>query len=287
MVNNFSVNGVPGSNYGVFLTQNGYKDIFAYPSVKNIEIVEWEDEDCEEADLSDVKIDSRRISLTFGYTSRDGLKRFLQSIQTEAPQSFTFSEVGINVNLRLTSAGSLDRLNNVGTITLHFTEDSPVIPSDIELEDFTFAGSNVTQRGYYINDIDLARLGCWVLDGTDQSLEEADTIKPNLVIESESISGQTYLKRTSESNQPIASRDFQVRILINDTIDNAVSFWKALYSAISSPGGQIIKADNINYPCYYKSASVSRFDVVNKRGWLEMTLNFRLTARPYKDNSNN
>ena len=91
MVNNFSINGVPGSNYGVFLTQNGYKDIFAYPSVKNIEIVEWEDEDCEEADLSDVKIDSRRISLTFGYTSRDGLKRFLQSIQTEEPQSFTFS----------------------------------------------------------------------------------------------------------------------------------------------------------------------------------------------------
>lgn len=285
MVNNFSVNGIAGSSYGVFLAQKGYADVFAFPGVKNIEVVEWEDEDCEEADLSDVKIDSRRISLIFGYTSQEGLKRFLKSIQTEEPQAFTFSEVGISINLRLTSTGSFDRLNNIGTITLNFTEDKPSIPSDIEYEDFTFAGSRVTQRGYYINNIDFARLGCWVLDGTDQSLEEADTIKPNLVIESESVAGQKYLKRTSEGIQPIASRDFQVYLLINDTIDKAVSFWKALYSTISAAGGHIIKAGDTNYPCYYKSASVSRFDILNKRVWLEMTLTFGLTARPYNDNS--
>ena len=275
-------------NYRLLVEQYGYRSMVAVPGLKNIEVTEWPDEDGIEADLSAPVLAPRTVSMPFVFTDINMMSLFYNVISDGAYHTFGFTEIGLTVSLRLLHSPSLSSFIRLGRVSMTFIEDAPSVPSDTPYEEGV---TRVTQRGYLLDGVDLSRFGCWVLDGSIQSVMKAPSVKENIVIGNSSVAGQTYLPHTHKEGEKVISdvffkaKDATLKLLINAR--GLTEFWKcwnALFHYLTLPGEKELAISDMAeyYSCYYKSCNVVRFDV-RRSGtvWCEfdLTLTF-LSFRP-------
>lgn len=293
MNGDFKIDGINAlSTYGVFILKGGYAQLLNLPKFKNIEITDWLDSDGGEADLSSPVIDAKTFSIQFGFKELSMLDSFYDKLSDNAVHSFNFTELGKTYQLRMTTTSSFSSLINSGTLTLSFVIDNPAITTETP---YGIGYTRVTQRGNYLDDIDLSRFGCWILDGTLQSFKKAPQTKENIVINSKYSAGQTYVgfSHTNNDGQTVNTvndvyykcKDVTLRMLINAR--NLTEFWRcynALFYRLSRSGVREIKLSDMNtsYDCFYGGSQVSKFEIC-KSGtiWCEFDVVLKmLNMRP-------
>lgn len=271
-------------SYRVLVEQYGYRGVVAVPAFKGIELTEWRDEDGVEADLSAPVLGPRIMTLQFVFTDINMMTLFYNVISDGAYHTFNFTEISKSVSLRLQSSPALSSFVRVGRVSMTFVEDVPTIPS---ASPYDTGATRVTQRGFELDDIDLSRYGCWVLEGSIQNIMKAPAVKENITVNKSNTAGQTYLPQFHVEGQNEVSdvffkaKDTTLNLLINAR--NITEFWRcwnALFSALTAAGLRELAITDIGefYDCFYKSSNITRFDIRQSGTvWCEFTVTLTFT----------
>lgn len=283
MTGDFLIDGTSAfSSYGVFISQGGYAGIASVPSFKPIESTSWPEEDGIEADLSSPVLDKRTASLSFGFTDIDQLPNFYAKLGDSHVHSFLFSDIGKSMNLRMTSSGSISAFIKAGKLQLSFVEDAISVP---QASPYADGYTRVTQRGFLLDNVDLSRYGCWLLDGTIQSWRRGIPVKENLTVSSRTQAGQTYYGQSDAVKHK--AKDLTLNMLINARSAEEFSrCHNALFYALTQPEARTLKLGiySKDNSCYYKSSSCKRLEVcASGTIWCEFSLTLTMLSLGISD----
>lgn len=264
--------------YGVFVEQYGYKELIQMPSFKKLDSTEWQEYDGEETDLTAPVLDTKTFSIPFCITDITGANDLFELLSDKAYHTFNFMEILRSYKLRLVSNTSLSSLIRLGKLSLNFADDFPFVNS---LPPYSTPTSDIRQSGYKIDEIDFSRFGIYVLDGTDNNIQKAPNVRPNLTVDSKSVAGVLY----DDKKVMYKTKDVAIKLLIR--ADNIAIFWKRWYSffhVLIQPEERKLYVDATveEFDCYYKKNSVSKFEILrNGHVWCEFSVILTFTnSRP-------
>lgn len=257
------------TEFGIFVEQGGYKQIIQFPAFKTPTSTEWLDEDGIEIDLESPELDTRTLQIQFCIVNIRYAEDLFDELSIGAYHTFEFPELKRTYKLRMTQNGSFKSKIKLGKLTLTFADDFPVVPSG---NYYPLGKSDIRQIGYEVDGIDMSQFGAYVLDGTDDSIRQAATVKSNLTISTRDIAGVIY----DSSDVYFKSKDVTLKCLINCTgIDEFWRRYNALFAVLLDADERrfYYAALGNEYQCYYKSMSVSKFDILrNNRVWCEFSV---------------
>lgn len=260
--------------YGIFVAQYGFQQLIQFPAFKKVDTFEWADDDGIEVDLSDPKLDTRTLQITFGITNVRYAEDLFDELSIGAYHTFEFRELNRTYRLRMTSCGTFKSKYRLGTLTLTFADDFPVVPTDTS---YPLGITDIRQIGYEIDGIDMSQFGAYILDGTDETIRKSANVRDNMRISTRDMNGAIY----DNSHVTFKAKDITLKCLINCTgIDE---FWKRYNSLFAV----LLDADERRfyyaalgneYTCYYKSMSVQKFDIRRgNRVWCEFSVVLTIT----------
>lgn len=258
--------------WGVFVTQGAYKELACFPPAKAVESADWSDQDGVEVDLSDPKLNSKEVSITFAVHGKMLVGAFFDLISDGAYHTFDFREIGRTYKLRLVSEASLDVRQGLRTFSLSFADDFP-------LQGYTYLAPRselVPVQGFEIDGVDLAQYGVWVLKGSEQEILKAPAVKENLLQNIGSMDGAIY------DGGVVYFKSKQVKLSCLMRASSIEEFWRnydALLFDLVRPEERSLYVDwtGYEYPCYYKSCSVQEF-LPTGRVWFRFDLELVFTS---------
>lgn len=264
--------------YGVFVEQYGYKALIQMPSFKKLDITEWQEYDGEETDLTSPVLDTKTFSIPFCITDITGANDLFELLSDKAYHEFNFIEISRSYKLRLVSNTSLSSRIRLGKLSLNFADDFPKIDAAAP---YASPASDVRQRGYMIDEIDFSRFGIYVLDGTDDNIQKAPNVRPNLTVDSKGVSGVLY----DDEKVMYKTKDVTMKLLIRaDSISTFWRRWFSFFQSLIQPEERKLYVDATveEFDCYYKKNSVSKFEILrNGRVWCEFSVVLTFTnSRP-------
>lgn len=260
-------------NYGIFITSGGYKDLACFPPMKSVSTIDWAEEDGIDADLSDPKLDTREVAITFAAHRPMSVGAFLGKISDKAYHLFDLREMGRVYKLRLITESSLDSKHYLQTFTLKFANDFP-LP-----DDYTYIlpqSTLIAQSGYEIDGRPLAEYGVYVLQGSDAEILKLPSVKSNLLQNVKTQNGATY------DGEVVKFQSKEVKLSCLMLAKTTSEFWRnynAMLFDLVRPGERTLFVDNTgnHYTCYYKSCRVSEFFPTDKI-WFKFELTLVFTA---------
>ena len=163
----------------------------------------------------------------------------------------------------------------LGKLTLTFADDFPVVPSGSY---YQLGKSEIRQAGYEIDGIDFSQFGSYVLKGSDDSIRKAANVREALKIDVKSIAGISY----DDEEVHFKSKDVTLKLLIDASdIDEFWNRYNALFAILMQSESRTLYFNNLGaeYDCYYKSMSVSKFEILNSgRAWCEFSVVLTFTS---------
>ncbi len=280
--NNLYIDGIDAfTEYGVFIAAGGYNGLVGYPSLKTPASNDWPEEDGIEVDLSAPKLDARTFSVLFAGVQEFSVRNLIDYLSDNACHEFDFREIGVVRTLRLVGNSARRTVGTLKSFTLDFADDNPlagyVYRNPVPVPD-------CRQTGYEIDGRPLSDYGVWVTGGVHDELIKSPSVKQNLLVNTPALHGVQY------DGQDVFFQAKDVRIKCHIKADTA-TFWRnylALLHDLVQPGKRTFYYDARveEYPCHYKSAGVSRFELTGGQVWcdFEITLvftSFRLDGVEY------
>nr|DAL02901.1 MAG TPA: hypothetical protein [Caudoviricetes sp.] len=257
------------TEYGIFVEQNGYRQIIQYPAFKKLDTTEWPDDDGIEVDLESPQLDTRTLQIQFCIVNVRYAEDLFDELSNGSYHTFEFTELKRTWRLRMTQNGSFKSRIKLGKITVSFADDFPVVPSG---EFYPLGKTDIRQIGYEVDGVDMSQFGAYVLDGSDESIRKAANVRDNLKISTKDMRGIIY----DGSAVTFKSKDVTLKCLINcDGIDEFWRRYDALFAVLLDADERrfYYAALGNEYNCYYKSMSVSKFDILrNNHVWCEFSI---------------
>lgn len=261
--------------YGVYVVQGGWNELIAYPPLKPVDSNDWHEEDGIEPDLSSPVLNSREISVKMaisGLYSR--FNALIELLSDGAYHTFECAYIQRRYKLRLVSLPNLAVTKVLGTATLKFADDFPLLGYK-----YVAPASNVAASDDYAFDGTLfTDYGVRILKGTLDEVMKPPTVKPNILRNIGTKSGALY----DGKNVIYKSKDVKIYCLLRaDTIDELWRNYDALLYDIIRPNERTLWIDAlcIDVPFYYKSCQVTDFFPTDKI-WLQFTLNLVFINEP-------
>lgn len=266
------------TEYGVYVEEGGYNELLKYPSLKSVDTNDWQEEDGIEPDLMDTRLDVKEIALKIilsgTYYRWGGL---IETLSDKAYHTFDFKEIGRSYRLRLVSNPNTELAARLGFVTLKLADDFP-------LDGYTYAEPESTVGTYGDYELDgrpFTDYGVRVLEGTLDEVEKSPDVKTNLLRNIITLNGAIY----DGENVTYKTKDVKVNCLMR--AGTLQEFWRnydALLYDLSKPEQRMLYVDETGYeyPCYYKSCSVSEF-YASEKIWLKFTLTLCFTSFRLED----
>lgn len=261
------------AEFGVFVSEGGYNELAAFPPLKSVKSIDWQEEDGIDADLSAPVLDSKEFSMEFALSGAYyRLGAFVELLSDKAYHTFDFKEIGRTYRLRMVSHTNLDTALYLGFITLRFADDFP-------MDGYTYAAPVSTIPAYDDYEIDGRRFtdyGVRVLGGTLAEVEKSPAVKPNLLRNIGTQSGVIY------DGERVTFKSKEVKVMCLMRAATLPELWRnydALLFDLVRPEERrlYVDATGEEYPCHYKSCSVSEFYSTDKI-WLAFTLTLVFTS---------
>ena len=260
------------TEYKAFVTQDGYKSIVQWPSLKKPDSNDWAEEDGIEADLSNPVLDSRSVNLDMAFLSEDGYLGFREALMQTTWHDFIFMEIRRVVRMRLVSESGLKMMQGLCCCTFKFSDDTP-------LRDYTYqspVSAQAESDGYLIDGKDLKAYGVRVLQGTLPEVVSMPQVKEALTIESKYVAGAQY-----DGGGTVQLKDKTMTLTLLMRAETLVSLWRnydALLYDLVRPGEHTLSVESAGceHVFYYESCSVEKFHATGKI-WLEFKLKLHVT----------
>lgn len=252
--------------YGVYLQDGSGKALVQMPPLKAVAYNDWAEYDGVEADLDLPVLDSRQIQLSFHIRNIASADAFLAMLKSAVYHDFYFPRLAKTYRLRLVSNGNLSLYLLHGIPTLTFAED------EIIRRSVTPSTSNVVESdGYRLDNIDLARFGCRVTEGTEANVRRWADIRQRLRRNSKYSAGSTYDEGGAVC---VKSRDLTLNLHLH-TVNIATfwTYWDALFTEMLLPQERTLTAMGYSFGCHYKSNSIKTFRITdNGEVWCDFSV---------------
>jgi hypothetical protein len=261
------------SEYRVFIAEGGYRELVAFPALKKVESNSWAEEDGSEFDLSAPVLDSRELSINFGFSGVDALFGWFMSLLSDMSyHTFVFAEIGRTYRLRLVSQPNFILKPAMGLFSLRFADDFP-------LDGYSYlvpAGGFVLPQNWELDGRDFAEYGVYVLQGSEAEIEKSPAVKKNLLTNINSMSGAMY----DGEYVKFETKDVKINCLMRAS--NLTELWRnydALLYDLVRPDERRLYVDSTGYeyPCFYKNSTVEKFTPTGKI-WLQFSLTLTFTS---------
>lgn len=258
--------------YGVYVVSGGWNELVAFPPLKSVDSNDWNEEDGIEADLSSPVLNTREVSIKFafgGLFSR--YISFIELLSDGAYHEFDCAYIKRKYRLRMTQQPNLELVKLLGLATIKFSDDFP-------LGGYTYKEpkSGIMQSGDYALDGSLfTKYGCRVLQGSLAEVTKPAAVKQNLLRNISTKSGAIY----DGLNVFFKSKDVKLSCLMRaESLEELWRNYDALLYDLIRPDERWLSVNELeqDFPCYYKSCSVSDFYPDGKI-WLEFDLTLTFT----------
>lgn len=253
--------------YGVYVQEGGYNELVAFPALKPVKSNDWQEEDGIEPDLAEPTLNTKEFSLKIVLSGKDyRWGGFIELLSDKAYHVFDFREIGRSYRLRLVSNPNTDLATFLGFITLKLADDFP-------LDGYTYAEPKSTIPAYGDYELDgklLTDYGVRVLEGTLDEIEKSPAIKTNLLRNINTLNGALY----DGEKVTYKEKDVKVNCLMRaGTLSELWRNYDAFLYDLVRPEQRMLYSDETGYeyPCHYKSCSVSEFYATDKI-WLKFTV---------------
>ena len=272
------------TEYGLYVTFGGWNSFIAWPSLKQYDSNDWQEEDGIEADLSAPRLAGQDGVVSFasdGQWSRFGL--FVDYLSDGAYHTFDDRLLGRQFKLRLTQGQSRDPDTRLGFAQLQFANDFSPFADDYKRPELT-NGLNLSTTDYTLDDRYLSAYGVRVLKGTLAEVEKTPVVKTALKRDIKTQAGVLY----DDKNVVYKAKDVKLSCLMRaSSLGELWSNWYALLWDLIQPGERLlyVDANGQEFPCCYKSCSVEEFYPTGKI-WLRFSLtvtflhDFRIDDNP-------
>lgn len=264
------------TSYGLCL--KSYAPLLAWPSYKNVDTNDWHEHDGVEADLSSPALDSRQFTLVFYLEHHDSAmmaQTLLAKLSDDVYHTLVFPLLGKTYSgVRYVSNSSFSTNDRFDTITITFAQDTITLPNTAPPQ------ASARSRGYTIDGFDFDLFGCTVTKGTRASLWKYSAAKENNKYSSKYASGTTY---DSGDEVHLSSRDITINLHMHSSLASFWTNWDALWTLVfkidSTKGTEgavrVLKGDGMEFKCWYKSCSVSRFILTEQEdAWCDFSITF-------------
>ena len=275
--------------YGLFVANNGYNGLIAFPSFKELDENNWPEQDGTEVDLSSPVLNALEFSINFYSCDYFKTMDFISLISDGSYHEYNFVEAGCTRKLRLVSNPSKKIHRNMETFSLSFSDDFPM--EGYEYLKPIFDDGIPPQEDYEIDGKLLSEYGVFVLDGSDAEITKMPSVKKNLLVDIPSQSGVTYdgkevvfekkdvaLKCWMRCND-VTTMWRNLNSLVYDLITPTSKTDKEGYEYLDAERSLYVESLGEEYPCYFNGLSASKFQLLsNDRVWLEFTLTLTFTS---------
>lgn len=259
--------------FGVFVRDGGYNGLVQWPSLKTPDSNDWLESDGIEVDLTAPKLDAKTFSILFAGVDDFSVRNLTDYLSDDAYHVFDFREIGIVRTLRLVASPARYTVGSLKTFTLDFADDDPAtLLSDIA----PIPVPSCWQTGYEIDGKPLSDYGVWVADGAHDELVKAPSVKANLLVNTPAINGAQY----DGEDVFFQAKDVRIKCHIRADIE---TFWRnylALLHDLVQPGERKFYYDARieEYPCHYKSATVTTFTMTGGEVWCDFEITLVFTS---------
>lgn len=242
------------TQYGAYLSDGQLVTLLELPKLKTPISTEWADQDGMEYDLTAPLLDSRTLSLKFHIRTPEGFYSLIETLQTGAYHTFNVPSVGQTYTLRLTQTGSLNVTGNLITVSLTFSEDTPIVPTGSPS-----TSALIPLTGITLDSTDLAYYGIRPIEGI-----RADVITP--------LPQREALKVTTCNTAGIALYDSQTvtqkpatltlpLYITAPTVTDLIRRYHSLLVTLLSPNLHTIEAYGHTIECFYQSVSIAQLSL--------------------------
>ena len=263
------------TGFGIFVTNGGYSELVAFPSLKNVKSNDWPEADGIEPDLLKPVLDTKEFRMNFASHRKNGMGTFFDLLSDGAYHVFDFREIGRAYRLRLSSQSALKVAGDMQIFSLQFADDFPVP------ENYVYAAPHSTvfsPSGYRLDGIDMSQYGVCLLQGTKAEILKSAAVKKNLTRSFANKHGVEYDGETVRYQ----AKDVTLNCLMQAY--TLSEFWRnydALLYDLARPDERTLSVDytglNHPYSCFYKTCKTKRFYPVDTI-WFEFSLTLAFTS---------
>ncbi len=261
------------AEYGVYVVQGGWNELIAYPPLKAVDNNDWQEEDGIEADLSTPVLNSREISVKIAISGlHSRFNALIELLSDGAYHTFECAYIQRRYKLRLVSLSNIAVTKVLGTATLKFADDFPLLGYK-----YIAPASNVASSDDYAFDgTPFTTYGVRVLKGTLDEVMKTPSVKTNLFRNIGTQAGAEY----DGKRVTYKSKDVKINCLMRaNTLDELWRNYDALLYDLIRPNERKlwVKELDKSFPFYYKSCQVTEFYPTDKI-WLQFTLTVTFTT---------
>lgn len=255
------------TEYGIYVQEGGYNELVAYPPLKAVTSNDWQEEDGIEPDLSEPTLNTKEFSLKIVLSGKDyRWGGFIELLSDKAYHTFDFREIGRSYSLRLVSNPNTDLATLLGFITIKLADDFPLSEYAYKEPESSLYGSD----NYELDGKPFSDYGIIVLDGTFDEIEKSPDVKTCLLRNIKKLNGALY----DGEKVTYKAKDVKINCLMKAA--NLTELWRnydaLLYNLVQPEQRMLYSAETgYEYPCHYKSCSVSEFYGSDKI-WLKFTI---------------
>lgn len=276
---------------GVATLQGNYGELAAFPPLKAVKSNDWPEEDGREFDLSSVALNTKDITLEFGFFNEWKFNSFVNLLSNMGYHDFRFPHLGRTFRLRLSSQNSFEMYSRTQRSKFTFANDFP------RPEDYVYRQPSnplPMPKGYELDSVDLSEYGILVLKGSNAEILKTPAVKKNLLQNFKREEGAVY----DGEYVKFQTKDVNLKCLMRaPDID---TFWRnrdaflhdltGLSAKTDDEGYEYSDAERIfyvdewseGYPCYYKSCKTEHFSPLGGIWW-EFTLTLVFTCFHLED----
>lgn len=265
--------------YGVYVANNGWNQLVAFPPMKAVESNEWHEEDGVEADLSDPVLNTREVEITFavaGLFSR--YFKFIELLIDGAYHTFECRGIGRTYRLRLVQQPNLDAAKVLGIYSLRFADDFPLERGDNDKNYAAPQSRLATSIEYIIDEHPTTYWGVRLLQGSLSEIMKSAVVKQNLLRNIGTLPGAIY------DPEGVTYRSKDVKLTCLMRASSLTEFWRCydafLYDLIR-PGERTLYVNELEeeFPFCYKSCTVTEFFPDEGKVWMRFTLTVTFTEQ--------
>lgn len=255
------------TEYGIYVQEGGYNELVAFPPLKAVTSNDWQEEDGIEPDLSEPTLNTKEFSLKIVLSGMDyRWGGFIERLSDKAYHTFDFREIGRTYRLRLVSNPNTDLATHLGFITIKLADDFPLDGYTYKEPESTVPGSDY----YELDGKPFSVYGVHVLEGTLNEIEKSPNVKTSLLRNINKLNGAFY----DGEKVTYKAKDVKINCLMKAA--SLTELWRnynALLYDLVRPEQRLLYSDETGYeyPCHYKSCSVSEFYASDKI-WLKFTV---------------
>lgn len=275
-----------GAHYGAYVTDQGLNALLSWPATKEIDIDSWAESGYCQADLSDLRLAAKEMSVDFALRSHPSdIVPMCSWLAGSANRTWAIASIGRSYRLRYVGADALTAWPTIQTFGVNVALDSP-----LDGYEYLAPVSHISAVDEYdLDGTPLSDYGVRVLYGTLNSTAAPGSVKERLKRNVSVVDGIIY--DTGVENVP-NPREIVLRCaLIDPTMSGLWRNYDALlYDLIKKNISAVYDTDRCkrtlysynldrHFDCYYKSQTVTGFYPEGDMAWILFDITFGIVGQ--------